>query len=129
MFNKSESLNNSQRYRFRNPIAEPIINPLPTNSGIQSGINDITNKDFQINWPLLKEDYFSSANSSKRLWFEQMDRNFFEELKKPWIVDMNRLSVDIPFFIWLLTFASRLGIQDNVYTLPSINVQSILYKT
>ena len=41
---------------------------------------------------------------------------------------MNRLSIDIPFFVWLVTYASCLGIQDYGFALPSINVQSTLYK-
>jgi len=97
----------------------------------------ISKKDFQINWPHPKEDNYLSANSSKRLWSDQMDRNLCEELKKPWIAYVNRLSNDIPFFIWLTdvsffiwltNFASRHAIQDDVYTL-SRNVQSARYKS
>ena len=58
-----------------------------------------------------------------------MDRNFGEDLKKPWIANMNKLCVDIPFFTWLVIFADRLGLQCNIFTLPSINVQTSLYKT
>ena len=42
---------------------------------------------------------------------------------------MNKLSVDIALFLQLITFTSHLGIQNDVYALPSINVQSTLYKT
>ena len=42
-----EPIDNSQRYRFRNPITEPIVDPpSPTNSGIEAGINVIINPDF-----------------------------------------------------------------------------------
>jgi len=44
--------------------------------------NNILNKDFQINWPRPKEDYYTPENSSKRIWFELMERNFCEDLKK-----------------------------------------------
>ena len=127
---KSGPINNSRRYTFRDPIIELIIDPpSPTDSGIKAGINVIINRDFQINLSHLKEDYYSLENSSKRLSFKRMERNFHEDLKKPWIADTNRLRVDIPFFIWLITFASRLGIQDDIYSLPSLNIQSSLYKT
>ena len=82
----------------------------------------IINLDFQINWSHLKENYYPSENSSKRSWFKQMDRNFREDLKKPKIVDMNKLPIDIPFFTWLIIFADSLGIQGNIFTLPSITV-------
>jgi len=53
-----------------------------------------------------------------------MDRNFREDLKKPWIADMNKLGVDIPFFAWLVIFADRYGLKGNIFTLLSINVQN-----
>ena len=40
---------------------------------------------------------------------------------------MERLQVNFPFFIWFPTFASKKGIQ-NVYIVPSINVQTNLLK-
>ena len=40
---------------------------------------------------------------------------------------MQRLQVNFPFFLWFLTFASKRGIQ-NVYTIPSHNVQTNLLK-
>ena len=127
---RSEPLDNSKRYRFRTPIIEPIIDPPSTSdSGIGAGTNVIINPDFQINWSRLEEYYYSLANSSKRLWFERVDRNFHEDLKKPWIAHVNKLRVDIPFFTWLVIFIDRYGLKDNIFTLPSINVQTSLYKT
>ena len=41
---------------------------------------------------------------------------------------MERLQVNFPFFLWFHTFTSMQGIQ-NVYTIPSINVQTNLLKT
>jgi len=58
-----------------------------------------------------------------------MDRNFREDLKKPWIAEMNKLRVDIPFFTWLVPFADRYGLKGNIFTLPNINFQTSLYKT
>jgi len=58
-----------------------------------------------------------------------MDRNFCEDLKKPWIDDMSKLRVDISFFTWLVIFANHYGLENNHFTLPSINVQTSLYKT
>jgi len=127
---RSEPLNNSQHYGLHTPITEPIVYPpSPSDSGIGARINVIINPNFQINWFRLKEDYYSPVNSSKRLWFERMDRNFREDLEKPWIDDMNNLHVNIPFFTWLVIFADRLGLQGKIFTLPSINVQTSLYKT
>ena len=84
---------------FVNPIIEHIIDPpSPSELGIGLGVNMIAAIDFKISWPRLKEDYCSSTNSSKRLWFQQMDNSFYDELKTPWIADMERLFVDIPFF-------------------------------
>ena len=40
---------------------------------------------------------------------------------------MNRLKVNFPFFLWFITFTSQKGL-NNVYTLPSINVQTSLAK-
>jgi len=109
---KSGPINNSRRYTFRDPIIELIIDPpSPTDSGIKAGINVIINRDFQINLSHLKEDYYSLENSSKRLSFKRMERNFHEDLKKPWIADTNRLRVDIPFFIWLIVDVSSSSAQ------------------
>jgi len=56
-----------------------------------------------------------------------MDRNLREEIKKEWIVDMERLQVNFPFFLWFPAFASKKGIQ-NVFSIPSPNVQTSLQK-
>jgi len=56
---RSEPLDNSRRYKFCNPITEPIVDPpSPSDSGIGAGINVIINPDFHINWSRLKEDYY-----------------------------------------------------------------------
>ena len=55
--------------------------------------------------------------------FEQIDRNLWENVKQVWVVDMQSLAVDIPFFLWFITFTSQKGLK-NVYTFPSINVQA-----
>ena len=55
--------------------------------------------------------------------FKQIDRNLQEQVKQAWIVDMQTLAINIPFFLWFLTFTSQKGF-NNVYTLPSINVQT-----
>ena len=125
---KSEPLDHSQRYRFRAPIPEPVPDPLsPTSSGIGAAINVLTKLGFTINWTILKENYYSPQDASLRQWFEQIDRNLREQINKEWISDMERLQVNFPFFIWFPTFASKKGIQ-NVYTVPSINVQTNLLK-
>ena len=80
-----------------------------------------------MDWTILKENYYSPHNSSLRLWFEQIDRNLREQIKKEWISDMERLQVNFPFFIWFPTFASKKAVQ-NVYSIPSLNVQTNLFK-
>ena len=40
---------------------------------------------------------------------------------------MNRLRVNLAFFLWFPTFASKKGMQ-NVFSIPSINVQTNLHK-
>ena len=55
--------------------------------------------------------------------FKQLDRNLQETVKQAWIVDMQRLAINIRFFLWFLTFTSRKGF-NNVYTLPIINVET-----
>ena len=123
-----EPLDHTTRYRFRNPIPEPVHDPpSPTSSGIGAAINVLTNLNFQINWDIIKEDYYSQKNSSLRRWFEQFDRKVMEDVKKEWISDMNRLKTNIPFFIWFLTFASKYGISQP-YQIPSLNVQTSLLK-
>jgi len=76
---------------FVNPIIEHIIDPPPSELGIGVGVNMIVTIDFKINWPRLKEHYCSSKTLPK-------DYGFYDELKTPWIADMERLFVDIPFF-------------------------------
>jgi len=59
----SEPLDHTTRYRFRNPIPEPIIDPpFPTTSGIRASINVITSYNFQIDWDFIKADYYSTQN-------------------------------------------------------------------
>jgi len=61
------NLDHSQRYRFRSPIPEPVIDPpSPTSSGIGNTINILTKIDFDIDWPTLKENYYSTKNSLLR---------------------------------------------------------------
>ena len=55
--------------------------------------------------------------------FKQIDRNLREQVKLAWIVYMQRLAINIPFFLWFLTFTSQKGF-NNVYTLPIINVET-----
>ena len=52
-------------YWFRSPIAEPAINdpPSPSSQGIGYGCNVLTNPNFTIDWPFLKEDYYSTSNA------------------------------------------------------------------
>ena len=80
---RSEPLDHSQRYRFRAPIPEPIIDPpSPTSSGVGAAINVLTKPGFTINWETIKAYYYSNRNASLRTWFEQMDRNLREEIKR-----------------------------------------------
>jgi len=67
------------------------------------------------------------SNSSWHQWFEQIDRNLGENIKKEWIGDMQKLVVSFPSFLWFLTFMFKKGLND-VYTLPSTNVQTSLSK-
>ena len=55
--------------------------------------------------------------------FEQIDRSLREKVKQGSIVDMQMLAVNIPIFLWFFTFTSQKGL-NNVYTLPSTNVQT-----
>ena len=52
---------------------------------------------------------------------EQIDRNLWENVKQVWVVDIQSLAVDIPFFLWFITFTSQKGLK-NVYTFPSIKM-------
>ena len=125
---QTENLHHSQRYRFRSPIPEPIVNPpSPTSSGIENAINVLTKLDFNIDWPTLKEDYYSQKNSALEKWFEVIDFNLREQIKKEWTTDMERLHVSIPFFLWFPTFTSKYGLPE-VYSHPSLNVQTTLFK-
>jgi len=122
------NLDHSHRYRFRSPIPEPIVDPpSPTSSGIGNTINMLTKIDFVIDWSTLKEDYYSQKNSALRKWFEVIDFDCREQIKKVWITDMERLNVSIPFFLWFPTFTSKFGLPA-VYAQPSLNVQTTLLK-
>ena len=55
--------------------------------------------------------------------FEQIDQNLWEKVIQASVIYMQMLGVNITFFLWFLTFASQKGL-NNVYTLPSINVQT-----
>ena len=92
-------MDHPQRYRFQAPIPEPVIYPpSPTSSGIGAAINVLTSPDFTIDWITIKEDYYSDKNASLHAWFEQIDRNLREEIKKEWIADMNCMRVNLAFF-------------------------------
>ena len=68
------------------PSPEPIIDPpSPSSSGIGNTINAITKLDFTIDWPLLKIDYYSKKHSALRKWFEVIDFDLREQIKKEWI--------------------------------------------
>ena len=122
------NLDHSHWYRFRSPIPEPIVGPpSPTSSRIGNTINMLTKLEFSIKWPTLKEDYYSQQNSALRKWFEVIDFNFREQIKKAWIADMERLHVSIPFFLWFPTFTFKYGLPE-VYSKPSLNVQTTLMK-
>ena len=76
------NLDHSQRYRFRSPIPEPIIDPSsPTSSGIGATINVLTRSTFNIDWSTLKDDYYPPQISILRKWFEDIDFNLREHLK------------------------------------------------
>ena len=87
----------------------------------------LTKLEFSIDWPTLKEDYYSQQNANLRKWFEVMDLDFRDQIKKVWITDMERLHVSIPFFLWFPTFTSKFGMPE-VYSQPSLNVQTSLIK-
>jgi len=77
------SLDHTQRYRFQSPIPEPIIDPpSPTSSGIGNTINMLTKLDFSIDWPTLKEDYYSQQNATLRNWFEVITSNVVNKSRK-----------------------------------------------
>ena len=119
------NLDHSQRYRFRSPLPEPIVDPPShTSSGIGNTINVLTKLDFNIDWPTLKEDYYSQKNSALRHWFEVINFGLREQIKKEWIMDMKRLHVRIPFFLWFPTFTSKYGLPE-VYSQPSLNVKPL----
>ena len=122
----SQNIGQSQRYRFRSLIPEPIIGPpSPTSSGIGNTINVVTKSNFHIDWTTLKEDYYSNSNTLLRKWFEVIDFSIREKIKKEWIGDMERVHVSIPFFLWFPTFTSKFGLPE-VYSQPSLNVQTTL---
>ena len=87
----------------------------------------LTKLDFNIDWSTLKEDYYSQKNSALRKWFEVIDFDLREQIKKEWIADMERLHVSIPFFLRFPTFTSKYGLPE-VYSQPNINVQTTLFK-
>ena len=94
---------------------------------IENLINDITKSEFHIKWPLLKIDYYSEKHSALRQWFEVIDFELREQIKKEWIADMKRLRVSLPFFLWFPTFTSKYGLPD-AYSQPSLHVQTTLFK-
>ena len=55
--------------------------------------------------------------------FKQLDRNLREKVNQAWIADMQRLAINIRFFLWFLRVTSQKGF-NNVYTLPGINVET-----
>ena len=55
--------------------------------------------------------------------FKQLIRNLREKVNQAWIVDMQRLAINVHFFLWFLTFNSQKGF-NIVYTLPGINVET-----
>ena len=102
------------------PIPKPIIDPpSPSSSGIGNTINAITKLDFTIDWPLLKIDYYSEKHSALRQWFEVIDFDLREQIKKEWIADMERLRVSIPFFLWFPTFTSKFGLPEDLLSVQS----------
>ena len=123
---QSGNLDHSQRYRFRSPIPEPIIDPpSPTSSGIWAFINVLTNLNFSIDWQTLKADYYSQTNALLRKWFENIDHCLRKNIKQEWIADMERLHVNILCFLWFPTFASKHGLQ-NAFSQPRLQVQTML---
>ena len=75
----------------------------------------------------IRDSYYSVQNTTLRTWLEQMNPSLLKSIKKEWISDMERSRLKIPFFQWFPTFASKKGFQ-NVYTIPSLNVQTSLMK-
>jgi len=109
---QTANLDHSQRYKFRSPIPEPIVDPLsPTSSGIGATINVLTKSSFSIDWQTLKIDYYSQTNALLRKWFENIDYTLREQIKREWITHMEKLHVSIPFFLWFPTFTSNMGFQ------------------
>jgi len=103
----------SQRYRFRSPIPEPKVDPPSlTSSGIGNTTNVLTKLEFNIDWQILKEDYYSQKNSTLRKCVEVIDFELREQIKKEWLTDMERLHVSIPFFLWFPTFTSKYGLPE-----------------
>jgi len=93
--------------------------PSPTSSGIGTTINVLTKSSFSIDWQKLKNDYYSQTNTLLRKWFENIDHTLREQIKNKWITDMERLHVNIPFFLWFPTFTSKHGL-PNVYSQPNL---------
>jgi len=87
----------------------------------------LTKLDFSIDWSTLKQDYYSQQNANLRNWFEVIEFECREQIKKAWIADMERLHVSIPFFLRFPTYTSKFGLPD-VYSKPSLNVQTTLMK-
>jgi len=77
------NLDHSHRYRFRSLVPEPIADPpSPTSSGIGNTINMLTKLDFSIDWPTLKEDYYSQKNANLRKWLDVINFDLREQIKK-----------------------------------------------
>jgi len=83
-----------QNYWFRSSVAEPATNnhPSPSSPGIRYGCNVLISPNFIIDWPFLKEDYYSTSNASMQQWFKQIDGNLRENVKKEWIANMQKLA-------------------------------------
>ena len=134
---RNQNIVNSHEQRtgpfYRAPSPDNFVNwvmprvDIDTIYKIENTINAITKLDFTIDWPLLKIDYYFEKHSALRQWFEVIDFDLREQIKKEWIADMERLRVSIPFFLWFPTFTSKHGL-PNVYSQPSLNVQTALFK-
>ena len=119
-----EPLDHSQRYRFGNPIPEPIIDPpSPTSSGIGAVINVLANIHFSIDWTNLEIDYYSPYNATLHAWFEQIDKDLRDVSRKNGLRIWNALRSLFLSFCGSLPFASKQGMPD-VYTQHSLNVQT-----
>jgi len=83
-----------QNYRFKSPIAELVINDLPSPSSprLEYGYNVLINPNFTIDWPFHKEDYYSTSNACNRQWLEEIDRNLRGKVKKECIADMQKVA-------------------------------------